>query len=256
MHLHALPAFNDNYIWLLFNGENTAVVVDPGEAEPVRAVAGLQLGAVLLTHHHHDHIGGVPALLQQFPEVPVFAPDDPRIAVPTIPVRDGDRILAAGFELEVIGVPGHTSTHVAYYGAEIGDGVLFSGDTLFSLGCGRLFEGSPLQMHESLSRLARLPAATKLYCGHEYTLSHAAFARVVEPENALLPRRTQQAQDMRDASRPTLPSSLASELASNPFLRCDQPAVITAVQNRIGRTPTDAAEVFAELRRWKDGFRG
>ncbi len=256
MHLHALPAFNDNYIWLLFNDENTAVVVDPGEAEPVLAVAGLQLGAVLLTHHHHDHIGGVPALLQQFPEVPVFAPHDPRIAVPTIPVRDGDRILAAGFELEVIGVPGHTSTHVAYYGAEIGDGVLFSGDTLFSLGCGRLFEGSPLQMHESLSRLARLPAATKLYCGHEYTLSNAAFARVVEPENALLSRRTQEAQDMRDASRPTLPSSLASELASNPFLRCDQPAVITAVQNRIGRTPTDAAEVFAELRRWKDGFRG
>ncbi|MGV8941274.1 MAG: hydroxyacylglutathione hydrolase [Lysobacter sp.] len=258
MHLQALPAFNDNYIWLLLNDENTAVVVDPGEAGPVLAAAGagLQIGAVLLTHHHHDHIGGVPTLLQHFPGLPVFAPVDPRITVPTTPVGDGDRIRAAGFEFDVIAVPGHTSTHVAYYGAEVGDGVLFSGDTLFSLGCGRLFEGSPLQMHQSLSRLARLPGATRLYCGHEYTLSNAAFARVVEPENAPLSRRTQEAQDMRDASRPTLPSSLASELASNPFLRCDRPGVIAAVQSRIGRTPTDAVEVFAELRRWKDGFSG
>lgn len=258
MRLQALPAYNDNYIWLLHHGDGTALVVDPGQAGPVLAAtdAGLQPSGVLLTHHHQDHIGGVAALLERWPELPVFAPDDPRIAVPSRAVGDGDRIRVGGFQFEVIAVPGHTSSHLAYHGAQIGDGVLFSGDTLFSLGCGRLFEGSPLQMHQSLSRLAGLPGPTGLFCGHEYTLSNAAFARVVEPENAALLRRTQEAQAMRNASRPTLPSTLANELACNPFLRCGEPAVVAAVEARLGRAPADAVEVFAELRRWKDGFTG
>lgn len=258
MQLQALPAFDDNYIWLLRQGNGTALVVDPGQAGPVLAAAdaGLRPGGVLLTHHHHDHVGGVAALLERWPELPVYAPDDARIAFATHVVGDGERIRIGALQFEVIAVPGHTSSHVAYYGAQIGDGVLFSGDTLFSLGCGRLFEGSPSQMHRSLSRLAGLPGPTGLFCGHEYTQSNAAFARVVEPENAALRRRTQEAQAMRNASRPTLPSTLANELACNPFLRCGEPAVVAAVQARLGRAPDDAVEVFAELRRWKDGFTG
>lgn len=258
MRLQALSAFNDNYIWCLDHDDGgEALVVDPGQAGPVFAAAdaGLRPGAVLLTHHHDDHVGGVAELLQRWPDLPVYAPDDPRITTTTEVVGDGSWIRAVGFELDVIAVPGHTSSHVAYFHDAPGGGALFSGDTLFSLGCGRLFEGSPLQMHRSLSRLAALPGTTRLYCGHEYTLSNAAFARVVEPDNAALTRRTQEAKDMRDASRPTLPSTLDSELACNPFLRCDQPAVVAAVADRLGRAPTDAVEVFAELRRWKDGFK-
>ncbi|QOW18968.1 hydroxyacylglutathione hydrolase [Lysobacter ciconiae] len=256
MQLQALNAFSDNYIWCATGTDGTALVVDPGEAAPVLAAAdaGLRPSAILLTHHHHDHIGGVEELLQRWPQLRVFAPDDARIGSATDVVADGARFRAAGFELEVIAVPGHTSTHVAYFCGVPGGGALFSGDTLFSLGCGRLFEGSPLQMHQSLSRLAVLPASTRLYCGHEYTLSNAAFARVVEPENAALARRTQEAKHMRDNALPTLPSTLESELACNPFLRCGQPRVQAAVAGRLGHQPADEVEVFAELRRWKDGF--
>ena len=256
MRLQALSAFNDNYIWCLAHEGGDALVVDPGEAAPVFAAAdaGLRPGAVLITHHHHDHVGGVAELLERWPDLPVYGPADPRITTTTHAVGEGDRLRVLGFDLQVIAVPGHTSSHIAYFHDAPGAGALFSGDTLFSLGCGRLFEGTPLQMHRSLSRLAALPGATKLFCGHEYTLPNAAFARVVEPENAALVRRTQEAKDMRDASRPTLPSTLASELECNPFLRCDQPAVIAAVSARLGRQPSDQVEVFAELRRWKDGF--
>ncbi len=256
MHLHALSAFDDNYIWCMTRDGGEALVVDPGQAAPVFAAAdaGLRPGAVLLTHHHNDHVGGVAEMLQRWPDLPVYAPVDPRITTTTHPVADDARFRAAGFELEAMAVPGHTSSHFAYFHDAPTAQVLFSGDTLFSLGCGRLFEGSPLQMHRSLLRLASLPGSTRLYCGHEYTLSNAAFARVVEPENAALLRRTQEAKDMRNASRPTLPSTLASELACNPFLRCDQPAVIAAVSRRLGRDCEDPVEVFAELRRWKDGF--
>lgn len=256
MQLQALTAFSDNYIWCATGEGGQALVVDPGEAGPVLAAAdaGLRPGAILLTHHHNDHIGGVAELLQCWPDLRVYAPNDPRIRTVTDVVEDGARISATGFELEVIAVPGHTSSHVAYFHDAPGGGALFSGDTLFSLGCGRLFEGSPLQMHQSLSRLALLPASTRLYCGHEYTLSNAAFARVVEPENAALKRRTQEAKHMRDNSLPTLPSTLESELACNPFLRCGLPAVKAAVAERLGRKPADEVEVFAELRRWKDGF--
>ena len=257
MRLQALPAFNDNYIWVLHDADGGALVVDPGEAGPVLAAADsgeLRPSAILLTHHHHDHIGGTAELQARWPGLPVFAPADERIDCATIRVRDGERITAGGHEFDVIAVPGHTTSHVAFHLQDTSESLLFCGDTLFSLGCGRLFEGSAAQMHGSLSRLAALPGPTRICCGHEYTLSNAVFARVVEPDNPALRRRTEEAQAMHDAARPTLPSTLADERACNPFLRCEQPAVIAAVGQRLGRRPADAVEVFAELRRWKDGF--
>ena len=261
MRLQALPAFNDNYIWILRGADGDSLVVDPGQAAPVIAAAGsdgLRPSAVLLTHHHPDHVGGTAELLARWPDLPVFAPLDERIDRATVRVRDGDRVRAGGAELEfdVIAVPGHTTSHVAFHHDDGDESLLFCGDTLFSLGCGRLFEGSTEQMYRSLSRLAALPGHTRVCCGHEYTLSNAAFARVVEPDNPALRRRTEEAQAMRDAALPTLPSTIADERACNPFLRCDQPAVVAAVERRLGHRPVDAIEVFAELRRWKDGFAG
>ncbi len=261
MRLQALPAFQDNYIWALSDGDGRALIVDPGDAGPVFAAAeqGLTPVAVLLTHHHDDHIGGTASLLQRWPELPVVAPHDDRIATATRRVGDGDAVQLQGWQFEVIALPGHTLSHIAFYGTANGapnaTSVLFCGDTLFSLGCGRLFEGSAAQMAASLARLAALPSDTQVCCGHEYTLANAAFARVVEPDNSALRRHSDQAQAMRDAGHPTLPSTLSIELACNPFLRCAQPAVRAAVAERLGRAPRDAVETFAELRRWKDGFR-
>lgn len=254
MRLTALPAFEDNYIWALVDDEGNAVVVDPGDAAPVLATSDLGLwpAGVLLTHHHPDHCGGVAALLERWPTLPVYAPDDARIPHATERVGDGSRFRLNNWDFTVLAVPGHTLSHIAFHGAE---GHLFCGDTLFSLGCGRLFEGTPAQMLESLERLAALPGASAVCCGHEYTLANAAFARAVDPANDALRRRTEEAQAMRNAGRPTLPSSLAMELATNPFLRVDTPAVRTAVANRLGREPADRVETFAGLRRWKDGFR-
>lgn len=259
MRLQALPAFNDNYIWLLRDDAGGALVVDPGQAEPVLAAADAndwRPSAILLTHHHPDHVGGTAQLQARWPGLPVFAADDPRIDGATTAVGHGQRITAGGRGLDVIGVPGHTTSHVAFHLEDADESLLFCGDTLFSLGCGRLFEGSAAQMHGSLSRLAALPGHTRVCCGHEYTLSNAAFARVVEPDNPALRRRTEEAQAMRDAALPTLPTTIANERACNPFLRCDQPAVIDAVARRLGHRPADEIEVFAELRRWKDGFAG
>ena len=257
MQLQAVPAFDDNYIWLLHGGSGGAMVVDPGQSGPVLAALAkdsLHPTAILLTHHHHDHIGGVADLRARWPDVPVYAPADDRIDCGTSVVSDGDRITAAGHEMDVIAVPGHTSSHVAFHLQQGDEGVLFCGDTLFSLGCGRLFEGTATQMHHSLSRLARLPGSTRVCCGHEYTVSNAVFAGVVEPNNPALRRRSEEAQAMRDAGKPTLPSTIGQELECNPFLRCDQPAVIAAIEQRTGRSPDGPVAVFAELRRWKDGF--
>ena len=245
-----LPALQDNYVWAL--GEHRALVVDPGSAAPVFAAAerGLQPAAVLLTHHHADHCAGVPELLERWPGIPVIAPDDPRIADATERVAHGARLQVAGRQVQVIGVPGHTRSHVAF----LVDGVLFSGDTLFSLGCGRIFEGDAAQMHDSLQRLAALPAATLVCCGHEYTLANAAFALAVEPGNPALASRLAEARAQRQAGEATVPVTLATELATNPFLRCGVPAVRQAAAGRLGDAPRSDAECLGALRAWKDGF--
>lgn len=253
MRLQPLPALSDNYIWTLAGGDGQGVVVDPGEAAPVLAAAdaGLVPQAILLTHHHPDHVGGVAALRQRWPSLRVFGPADERIApILTDPVADRGTVSTGSWRFEVLAVPGHTVSHIAF----LGHGVLFCGDTLFSLGCGRLFEGTPGDMLGSLDRLAALPADTLVCCGHEYTLANAAFARVVDPGNPALKRRHEEVIAMRDTRRPTLPSTLAEELACNPFLRIDAPAVRAAVSSRLPAAADDRVAAFAELRRWKDGF--
>lgn len=253
MRLQPLPAFDDNYIWTLQDAAGHAVVVDPGDAGPVIAAAGAGLAPplVLLTHHHDDHIAGIPALLERWPTLEIIAPADTRIAHATRRVGDGDRVEYGPWRFDVLAVPGHTATHISFFGHQH----LFSGDTLFSLGCGRLFEGTPAQMLASLDRLAALPADTLVCCGHEYSRSNAAFARAVDPHNAALRRREEEIIAMRSAHRPTLPVPLQSELDCNPFLRVDARDIRAAVGAHHGREPGDRVDVFAALRRWKDGFR-
>ncbi|MCC4601429.1 hydroxyacylglutathione hydrolase [Xanthomonas melonis] len=254
MRLTALPAFDDNYIWALIAADGRAIVVDPGQAEPVIAAAardGWTPSAVLLTHHHADHVGGVVALTERWPQLEIVGPADPRIAGDVRAVGQGERVRLLGTDFQVLEVPGHTRTHIAF----VSDQHLFSGDTLFSLGCGRMFEGTAPQMFDSLQRLARLPGQMLVCCGHEYTLANAAFALHVDPTNAALQRRQQEAQAMRHAARPTLPISLESELATNPFLRTDTAQVRAAAASHAAVTLTSDVDVFAELRRWKDDFR-
>lgn len=248
-----LPAFADNYIWALRRGAHVAVV-DPGEEQPVLdylAATGARLCAILATHHHRDHVGGIEAIRAVHP-VPVFGPAAEAIAGVDHPLADGDRVALPELDLEfeVLAVPGHTRGHLAYYRR----GMLFCGDTLFGAGCGRLFEGTPATMFASLSRLAALPEDTQVYCAHEYTLSNLKFAAAVEPGSAAVKARTEMTAKLRVDGRPSVPSSLATELATNPFLRWSAPDVVAAAQRHLGRAPHGPAEVFAAIRDWKDRF--
>jgi hydroxyacylglutathione hydrolase len=260
MRLQCLPARVDNYIWVLRNAQGRALVVDPSEAAPVLEAANegdFTPAALLLTHHHGDHVAGAVPMLDHWRDLPVYGPDDARVDVAMHRPADGEVFDIDAWRIRTLHVPGHTRSHVAFF-VETMEGddapILFCGDTLFSLGCGRLFEGDAAQMHGSLTRLAGLPRETRVCCGHEYTLANAAFAAVVEPDNTALQRRMKEARTMRDAHRPTLPSTIGDELDCNPFLRCDQPAVIAAATQRLGRTPSGRVETFATLRSWKDGF--
>jgi hydroxyacylglutathione hydrolase len=254
LQLEPIPALADNYIWLAADDDGNAIAVDPGEAAPVEAALaerGWTLRAILLTHHHNDHIGGVQALAAGR-DIAIVAPVDPRIPLASRRVVDGERVDIAlpALTLDVLSVPGHTSTHIAFAGA----GLLFCGDTLFSLGCGRLFEGTPAQMLASLDRMAALPDDTLVCCAHEYTEANARFARTVEPDNEALAKRTREIASLRAAGQPSVPSTMAEERAANPFLRVDA-ADVVAWTARHGVDDTRETR-FATLRSAKDAYRG
>lgn len=265
-----VPAFEDNYIWLVSDGRY-AVAVDPGEADPVRRYLGergWRLTAILLTHHHADHVGGVADLLASQPDdlpLAVYGPAGEAIAHLTQRVAGGDAVCieAPALRLEVLDVPGHTSGHVAYYQRaddarrtpQVCTPHVFCGDTLFSCGCGRLFEGTPAQMLASLDALAALPGATEVHCAHEYTLSNIRFALACEPDNAALAAWRDDAQARRARGVPTLPTTIAHERAVNPFLRADSPAIQATLEAELHETVPDRLAAFTLMRAWKNRFR-
>jgi hydroxyacylglutathione hydrolase len=249
-------AFSDNYIWLIHDPDDPSrvAVVDPGDAVPVLealAKKDLHLVAALITHHHPDHVGGLDGLLAHT-QVPVYGPAREPIPHRSVSLGQGDIVRVPGTTLSfrVLDVPGHTAGHIAYYG----HGALFCGDTLFSGGCGRLFEGTAEQMCASLDALAALPPETRVYCAHEYTLANLRFAMVVEPDNLELREYAHSCEAMRQLDKPTVPSTLGTELAVNPFLRCAETGIKQAAESRMERPPVDKTEVFATIRKWKDGF--
>jgi hydroxyacylglutathione hydrolase len=257
MQVHRLPARFDNYIFLLHDAHShQAAVVDPADAEPVLQqlrVLGADLVAIFNTHHHGDHVGGNQALMREFPNLTVYASakDQGRIPGQHVFLQDGDRVVFAGREGQVFFVPGHTRAHIAYYFPPTSSdeaGELFCGDTLFAGGCGRLFEGTPAQMVESLSKLRSLPDETRIWCAHEYTLNNLKFALTVDGNNSALKDRYQQVEEMRRGDRATVPSLLGIEKQTNPFLRWDNPQIQAAVNSR------DPIQTFARLRGKKDLF--
>lgn len=248
-----IPAFNDNYIWALRDARDV-VLVDPGDAAVCLKFLEshrLNLTAILVTHHHHDHVGGLAQLVARY-RPRVYGPAQEDIKAVTDRVSGGDIINIAkpALKFSVIATPGHTLGHVVYFG----EGMLFCGDTLFACGCGRVFEGTPAMMAASLNKISQLPDATKIFSAHEYTLNNIRFAKSVDGENPALLERERRDQELRKSGQPTLPSTLALEKATNPFLRCHEPALIGAAQTRLKRSPRDAVEVFAVLRQSKDVF--
>lgn len=249
-----IPAFTDNYIWCIHNGD-VCWVVDPGDAKPVLEFIqanNLRLTGILVTHHHYDHTDGILPLLAQVPGIPVLGPEYGNIKGLTDKLIEGSRVKLAnlGLELEVLEVPGHTLDHIAFYG----ENMLFCGDTMFSAGCGRLFEGTPQQMHESLGKLMKLPAQTKVYCTHEYTLANVNFALQVEPHNKALQAYSYWANEQRSQGKPTLPSNIEQQKAINPFLRAQQDEIKHNAEEFVGKKLSNETDVFAAVRQWKDNF--
>ena len=251
-----LAALRDNYIWIVESpDESSAIVVDPGDALPVLDYlnrSGRCLAAVLVTHHHADHVAGLSDLQAQWPDVPVYGPEMENISGITHSLCSGITLTIAGLAFQVLDLSGHTLGHLGYVQGER----LFCGDTLFGLGCGRLFEGSPKQMLASLDRIAALPPATEIYCAHEYTAMNLPFAAAIEPENRELAQRAKLIQDAKLLGQPTVPLSLQDELMTNPFLRCEQPEVVAAAQRFDTCVTTDRVAVFSALRTWRNEFKG
>lgn len=260
--LHPIPAFSDNYIWCIHDGSN-AYVVDPGQAEPVEQYLSqnkLLLKGIVLTHHHWDHTSGVDSLLERFSSIPVWGPKQEDIACKTISVDAGDKVnlefdSGNSVVLDVFFVPGHTSGHVAYYAQQTDMGpVLFCGDTLFSAGCGRLFEGTPEQMFSSLNQFKDLPDRTLVCCTHEYTTANLQFAQAVEPNNAEIAAHIVKVAALRAQDKPSLPSNIATEKSINPFLRAGEEEVFATLTANCGQRPESEEDSFAKLRAWKDSF--
>ena len=257
MQIEPIKAFSDNYIWLLHDNSK-AWVVDPGDAQPVISTLmekGLELEGIIITHHHFDHTGGVELLTKQFPQLVITGPQSEHFTNITRTMTNGDAVEVLGCTFTVIEVPGHTLDHIAYYCSESPAGeILLCGDTLFAGGCGRVFEGTAAMMRASLNKLGTLPATTKVYCAHEYTLANLAFAAVVEPNNKVLIQRLEHCSQLRQQNKATVPSTIAAELATNPFMRSSEPTVISAALVKNPSCSNDEDAVFTEIRQWKNDF--
>ena len=254
INIEPIKAFDDNYIWLMTTNEGS-IVVDPGENINLLKVIekkNIKLDAILVTHHHYDHTGGIEELLTKYPNLKVYGPNN-NVDLIKSRLVDGELLNVIGVDFEVIEIPGHTLDHIAYYANINNSPLLFCGDTLFAGGCGRVFEGTFDQMYESLMKLKKLPQNTRIYCGHEYTINNLKFAKAVEPDNIDLNARYNDAIDLRKNNIPTLPSTLSIELKTNPFLRAEKNNVQKIIPNEF-KTDLSEKEIFSALRQWKDNF--